>query len=91
MWRNGVSGCTHYPLLKKAISVLKKGLRPQGFNVGMNLGRFAGAGIEGHLHLHIVPRWEADTNFMPVLGDVRFVPEHIEKTYRNLKKIWRGK
>lgn len=68
------------------IKILKRELRPDGFNVGLNLGKVAGAGVEDHVHFHIVPRWLGDSNFMPVLGEVKIIPEHIETTYRKLKR-----
>lgn len=69
-----------------ARAVLKECFAPQGFNLGMNLGGVAGAGIEEHLHQHIVPRWQGDTNFMPVFADVRVIPQHLEDTFVLLKK-----
>ena len=59
-----------------------------GFNAGLNLGRVAGAGVEDHLHLHVVPRWNGDTNFMPVLADVKVMPEHITRTAEKLRAAW---
>jgi ATP adenylyltransferase len=60
-------------------------MNPDGFNVGLNLGKVAGAGVEEHIHFHIVPRWYGDVNALTVFSDVRVIPEHIESTYRNLK------
>lgn len=71
--------------VSKSIEILKDLAAPDGFNVGLNLGRFAGAGVEEHMHFHIVPRWNGDTNFMTVFSDVRVVPEHIRQTYMKLK------
>ncbi len=68
----------------KSIQILKAAFRPHGFNVGMNLGEVGGAGVLHHLHFHIIPRWKGDTNFMPVLEEVRVIPEHLDRTYRNL-------
>ncbi|OPX77016.1 MAG: HIT domain protein [Methanosaeta sp. PtaB.Bin039] len=66
------------------VEVLRCAMRPDGFNLGINLGQVAGAGIAEHVHLHIVPRWSGDTNFMPVLADTRVIPEHISATYDKL-------
>ena len=71
--------------VRDTIGILKKAMRPDGFNVGLNLGEVAGAGVEQHLHFHIVPRWHGDTNAMTVFAEVRVIPEHLEATYRNLK------
>jgi ATP adenylyltransferase len=71
-------------LTARGIELLRTAMDPHGFNVGINLGQAAGAGIEDHVHVHIVPRWENDTNFMPVLGDVRVIPEWLNDTYAKL-------
>lgn len=71
-----------------AIDVMKKTIKPEGFNLGVNLGKVAGAGVEDHVHLHIVPRWNGDTNFMPVMGDVRVIPQSLEETYRVFAESW---
>lgn len=72
--------------IERCISWLRHALHPDGFNVGMNLGAAAGAGLPSHLHMHVVPRWEADTNFMATIGDVKVIPEAMQKTYRKLKE-----
>jgi ATP adenylyltransferase len=72
-------------LVNRAIQALRTVMTPQGFNVGANLGRAAGAGVEDHVHFHIVPRWVGDTNFMPVLSEVRMIPELLPQTYDQLR------
>ena len=71
-----------------AIDALERLYGPGGFNLGWNLGRAAGAGITDHVHLHVVPRWSGDTNFMPVLADVKVVPEHLLVTRDRLREAW---
>jgi ATP adenylyltransferase len=73
-----------HDLLRRSVRALRDAMDPQGFNCGMNLGRVAGAGIPNHLHWHVVPRWTGDTNFMPVLGETRVLPELLAETYANL-------
>ena len=75
--------------VRRSIEILKQVMKAEGFNVGLNLGRVAGAGVEEHLHFHIVPRWNGDTNYMTVFGEVRVIPEHIEETYRSLRPHFR--
>jgi ATP adenylyltransferase len=75
----------HFDIVRKSVELLTKALKPAGFNVGLNLGRVAGAGIEEHLHTHIVPRWQGDANFMPVLSNTRVIPEALAATYKKLK------
>jgi len=72
-------------LLRRSIVALKKAFAPQGFNVGWNIGRCAGAGVEEHIHEHVVPRWNGDTNFMPVLGGVTVIPDTLADTWKVLK------
>lgn len=72
--------------IRDGVSLLRGTIKPQGFNVGYNIGQCAGAGLPGHLHAHIVPRWAGDTNFMAVLGDVRIVPDALDALYAELVK-----
>jgi len=71
----------------RGVEVLKRAISPQGFNVGINLGRCAGAGVPGHIHQHAVPRWNGDTNFMSVVSDVRVVPQACEQLYEELRRV----
>ena len=75
-------------LASQGIGALAQTYGPQGYNAGWNLGRIAGAGVVDHVHLHIVPRWAGDTNFMPVLADVKVLPEHLLETRRKLAEAW---
>ncbi len=72
------------------VNLLKKTMRPDGFNLGINMGLVGGAGIADHIHLHIVPRWNGDTNFMPVLSDTRVLSEGLQATYKELKAALDG-
>ncbi len=74
-------------VLRLSLVALRKALSPDGFNIGANLGKTAGAGME-HLHLHVVPRWSGDTNFMPVLAETKVISEHLRATYQKLKKAF---
>ena len=76
-------------MVEKSIGVLKEVMNPEGFNVGLNLGKVAGAGVEEHIHFHVVPRWGGDTNYMTVFGEVRVIPEHIQATYRKLSPFFK--
>ena len=73
--------------VSKSLGMLRQAMRPQGFNIGVNIGKAAGAGIESHVHIHIVPRWVGDTNFMPVLAETCTIPEWLDDTYANLKAV----
>jgi ATP adenylyltransferase len=75
-------------LIIHAKGALKKALQPHGFNIGANLGAAAGAGVPGHLHVHVVPRWNGDTNFMPVLSDSKVIPEPLADTYKRIKEYF---
>jgi ATP adenylyltransferase len=74
--------------LKQAVNVVKAAYKPEGMNVGMNLGRCAGAGIEDHLHYHIVPRWGGDTNFMPVFGETKVIIEHLLQAHDKMRPMF---
>ena len=74
----------HYRMVTQSTRILTQIIKPDGFNIGMNLGRIAGAGIEKHIHSHVVPRWAGDTNFLPVMADTRVINEALEETYQKL-------
>ena len=78
--------CEFFELTRLAVKVIKKALRPTSLNIGMNLGRGSGAGVPGHLHMHIVPRWIGDTNFMPVIGKTNVVSLPLEPVYERLRQ-----
>jgi ATP adenylyltransferase len=74
--------------VKNSVEILKKVLTPDGFNMGLNFGKVAGAGMESHMHLHIVPRWTGDTDSMPIISETRVMPEHLKKTHDKLNKFF---
>lgn len=76
-------------LMKKSIKAINEAFQPHGFNIGVNQGTAAGAGIEEHLHMHIVPRWNGDFNYMPVTGQTKVIPQHLSETYDILKPLFR--
>ena len=86
---DGISAAELFDVTRHCVGLLDGEYHPQGFNLGMNLGRTAGAGIAEHLHMHIVPRWNGDTNFMPVVGQTRLIPEELDETYNRLRPRFR--
>ncbi len=76
----------HFNIVSRCLKILRQELKPDGFNVGINLGKIAGAGVESHVHTHIVPRWSGDINFMTIISDTRVVPEALAKSYQKLKE-----
>lgn len=76
-------------MVEASLAVLESVLHPEGFNVGLNLGRVSGAGIDQHLHMHIVPRWNGDTNFMPILGHTKVISESLQETRKHLSQAFR--
>ena len=74
--------------LKSTIAALRSELKPEGFNIGVNLGRVAGAGIPDHVHIHVVPRWNGDTNFMTTIAEARVLPESLDATFAKLQAAW---
>jgi ATP adenylyltransferase len=75
----------HFEIVSRSVKILRQVFNPGGFNIGINMGKAAGAGIEDHIHTHIVPRWQGDTNFMPVVADVRVLPEALAESYKKLQ------
>ena len=75
----------HFKIVNQCVGALREEVKPEGFNIGMNLGKSSGAGIADHIHTHIVPRWQGDTNFIPVLTDTKVLPEALAETYDRLK------
>jgi ATP adenylyltransferase len=76
----------HFKLIQLSVKLLAKVMHPGGYNVGMNLGRIAGAGVADHIHSHIVPRWQGDTSFMPILSDTKVIPQAIDESYKKLRE-----
>ena len=80
-----------FDLTRLSVSLLRSAYRPDGYNIGMNLGRVAGAGVADHLHMHVVPRWNGDTNFMPVIAETKVLSESLTDTWRKLREALRAR
>ncbi len=80
-----------FAFTRMAVDALSRTMHPSGYNIGMNLGEVAGAGIADHLHMHVVPRWGGDTNFMSVVSDTRLIPQALDETWRVLREAWGGR
>lgn len=78
-----------FSFAQKSTEVLREIMHAEGFNLGMNIGKIAGAGVDSHLHLHVVPRWNGDTNFMSVTAETKVLPEALSETYKRLRTAWR--
>ena len=85
---DGAAALELVELTQKSLVMLRRTFSPQGFNIGINQGAAAGAGVAAHLHQHIVPRWSGDTNYMTVVAATRVIPEWVDDTYRTLKQVW---
>jgi ATP adenylyltransferase len=88
---DGLSDDTLFDLIKtvdRSVKILREALNPDGFNMGLNFGKVAGAGMESHMHMHVVPRWTGDTDSMPIIAETRVMPEHMKKTYSKLYKVF---
>jgi len=88
----GLSDDVLFELIKTvrlSVDVIKKALSPDGFNLGLNFGKVAGAGMESHMHIHIVPRWTGDTDSMPIIAETRVMPEHLSRTYTKLYRFFK--
>jgi ATP adenylyltransferase len=75
-------------LVRRSLRVLEEVMKPEGFNVGVNIGKVAGAGIPDHVHVHVVPRWNGDTNFMPLFGEVKVINEHLDRSWEKLSRAF---
>ena len=85
---SGEEGAALFAALQRAVVAIKKALSPEGVNIGANLGRVAGAGVPGHAHLHALPRWSGDTNFMTTIAEARVIPEDLRTTWKRLRDAW---